>query len=257
MIAPLVRVDDLHVRPAEHVAGAALTGLNLTINAGEVHAIMGPIGSGTSTLGAALMGASTAELVSGTVEFRGDDISGWRTDERAKAGMFLAFQQPQPLHGVSVLQLLSQSLAARKGVGLSASELRVATQDWIKRFDMVPSFVDRHLDGDFSVGERKCNELMQMAILAPEVAILDETDADLDASAVRTVARGIHEVRLDNPDMGVLLISPQQRLIAEVAPDHIHLMVDGRIVASGGMELVTQLEHSGYESFLTTASVSA
>lgn len=239
------------------MAGVALSGLDLTINAGETHAIMGPTGSGASALGPALMGANAVEVISGTIEYRGDDISEWPTNERAKAGMFLAFPQLQPVPGVSVIQLLGQALAARNNVDRSAPELRVAALDWIKRFDMDPFFIDRHLDGGISVGERKCNELMQMAILEPEVAILDQTGSELDASTALTVARGMREVRRANPDMGVVLISPQPRLIAEVSPDHIHLLVDGRIVASGGMELVAQLKDDGYEAFRTNTSVSA
>ena len=251
MTAPLFRVDDLHVQPAENASGAILKGLNLTVNAGEVHAIMGPNGSGKSTLGSTLMGSSEYEVSSGTIEYQGDDITGWPADERAKAGMFLAFQYPQEIPGVSVIQFLRQALSARKGIDLSVLELRLATMDWMKRLGMDSSFVDRYLNEGFSGGEKKRNEIMQMAILEPEIAILDETDSGLDIDALRIVAQGIREVRTDKPDMGVVLITHYQRLLDEVTPDYIHILVDGRIVASGGMELAAQLEKDGYEAFRT------
>ncbi len=261
MTAPLFRVDDLHVQPAESPSGSAadaiLSGLNLTVHAGEVHAVMGPNGSGKSTLGATLMGSAEYAVTSGTIEYKGDDITEWPADERAKAGMFLAFQYPEEIPGVSVIQFLRQALSARKGIDVSVLELRLATTDWMKRLGMDSSFVDRHLNEGFSGGEKNRNEIMQMAILEPEVAILDETDSGLDIDALRIVAQGIREVRTDKPDMGVVLITHDQRLLDEVTPDHIHLLVDGRIVASGGMELAAQLEQHGYEAFRTANAVQA
>ncbi len=258
MTAPLFRVDDLHVQPAEASASAPdieiLRGLDLTVNAGEVHAIMGPNGSGKSTLGSTLMGSSEYDVTNGTIEFKGDDITEWPADERAKAGMFLAFQYPQEIPGVSVIQFLRQALSARKGLDLSVLELRLATMDWMKRLGMDSSFVDRYLNEGFSGGEKKRNEIMQMAILEPEIAILDETDSGLDIDALRIVASGIREVRNDKPDMGVVLITHYQRLLDEVTPDHLHILIDGRIVASGGMELAAQLERDGYEAFRTAST---
>ena len=218
---------------------------------GEVHAIMGPNGSGKSTLGATLMGSDEYEVTGGTVTFQGDDVTEWPVDERAKAGMFLAFQYPQEIAGVSVIQFLRQALSARKGIDLSVLELRLATMEWMERLGMESSFVDRYLNEGFSGGEKKRNEIMQMAILEPEIAILDETDSGLDIDALRIVAKGIREVRAERPDMGVVLITHYQRLLDEVAPDHIHILVDGQIVTSGGMELAEQLERDGYESFRT------
>ncbi len=234
-----------------------LRGLDLTVNAGEVHAIMGPNGSGKSTLGSTLMGSPEYEVTAGTIEFLGDDVTDWPTDERAKAGMFLAFQYPQEIAGVSVIQFLRQAQSARKGIDLSVLELRLATMDWMKRLGMDSSFVDRYLNEGFSGGEKKRNEIMQMAILEPELAILDETDSGLDIDALRVVARGIREVRVDRPSMGVVLITHYQRLLDEVTPDHIHILVDGRIVATGGMELAEQLERDGYDAFRPTATVPA
>ena len=234
-----------------------LRGLDLTVNAGEVHAIMGPNGSGKSTLGSTLMGSPEYEVTAGTIEFLGDDVTDWPTDERAKAGMFLAFQYPQEIAGVSVIQFLRQAQSARKGIDLSVLELRLATMDWMKRLGMDSSFVDRYLNEGFSGGEKKRNEIMQMAILEPELAILDETDSGLDIDALRVVARGIREVRVDRPSMGVVLITHYQRLLDEVTPDHIHILVDGRIVATGGMELAEQLERDGYDAFRPTAGAGA
>jgi len=251
--SPLFRVDDLHVRPADPDAqlatGEILKGLDLEVLPGEVHAIMGPNGSGKSTLGATLMGSSEYEVTAGSITFRGDDVTEWPVDERAKAGMFLAFQYPQEIAGVSVIQFLRQSLSARKGIDLSVLELRLATMDWMKRLGMDSSFVDRYLNEGFSGGEKKRNEIMQMAILEPELAILDETDSGLDIDALRIVAKGIQEVRSERESMGVVLITHYQRLLDEVSPDHIHILVDGRIVESGGMELAERLERDGYESF--------
>jgi Fe-S cluster assembly ATP-binding protein len=249
------------VQPAESssasAAGAIMRGLNLTVNAGEVHAIMGPNGSGKSTLGATLMGSKEYEVTSGTIEYRGDDITEWPTDERAKAGMFLAFQYPHEISGVSVVQFLRQALSARKGIDLSVPELRLATTDWAKRLGMDSSFVDRYLNEGFSDGDKKRNEIMQMALLEPEIAILDETDSVVDIDASRIVAQGISEVRTDNSDMSVVLITHDQRLLDEVTPDHIHILVDGHIVASGGMELAAQLEQDGSEAFQTANLVQA
>ena len=254
----LFRIENLHARPAaepgEDDHDDILRGLDLTVGAGEIHAIMGPNGSGKSTLGATLMGSREYEVTDGSVQLRGDDITEWEPDDRAKAGVFLAFQYPQEIPGVSVIQFLRQALSQRKGIDLSVLELRLATMEWMKRLGMDSSFVDRYLNEGFSGGEKKRNEIMQMAILEPEVAILDETDSGLDIDALRIVAQGIHEVRNDRPEMGVVLITHYQRLLDEVTPDHVHILVDGRIVASGGMELAEQLERDGYDAFRTAVT---
>lgn len=254
MTEPLFRVDNLHVRPAEGDHGEILRGLSITVGPGEIHAIMGPNGSGKSTLGSTLMGSPEYEVTSGSVQLLGDDITSWPVDERAKAGMFLAFQYPQEISGVSVIQFLRQALSSRKGIDLSVLELRLATMEWMERLGMDSSFVDRYLNEGFSGGEKKRNEIMQMAILEPELAILDETDSGLDIDALRIVAQGIREVRAERPGMGVVLITHYQRLLDEVTPDHIHILVDGRIVTSGGMELAEQLERDGYEAFRTAST---
>ncbi len=253
MVSELFRVDGLHVTPTEAPPDGSpaeiLRGLDLVVGPGEVHAIMGPNGSGKSTLAATLMGSPEYAVRAGTITLQGDDITDWPPDERAKAGMFLAFQYPQAIAGVSVIQFLRQALSARKGIDLSVLELRVAAMEWMERLGMDSSFVDRYLNEGFSGGEKKRNEIMQLAILEPQLAILDETDSGLDIDALRIVARGLHEVRADRPAMGVVMITHYQRLLDEVPPDHLHVMMDGRIVASGGMELAEQLELDGYEAF--------
>ena len=254
MSSPLFQVVDLHARPATDdldtvVPADILKGLNITVNAGEVHAIMGPNGCGKSTLASCLLNSSEYEVTSGQIFLHGDDITDWPTDVRAKAGLFLGFQYPQEIPGVSVIQFLRQALSARKGIDLSVLELRLATMDWMKRLGMDSAFIDRHLNQGFSGGEKKRNEIMQMAMLEPDLAILDETDSGLDIDALRIVAKGIREVRAKRPQLGIVVITHYQRLLDELQPDFVHVLVDGRIVASGGMELAVQLEGAGYDSF--------
>jgi len=250
--APLFQIEDLHVRvvPTSGAAGAEiLKGVELTVGAGEVHALMGPNGSGKSTLASTLLGSPEYEITAGRILFKDDDITTWPTDVRGKAGMFLAFQYPEEIPGVPMIQFLRQALSARKGIDLSVLELRLSIMDWMKRLGLDSSFADRYVNEGFSGGEKKRNEIIQMAILEPELAILDETDSGLDIDALRTVAQGIGEVRADRPGLGILLITHYQRLLNELAPDHIHVLIDGRIVASGGMEIAQRLERDGYESF--------
>lgn len=248
MSAPLFQIDGLKVDVAEGDA-EILHGVDLTIQPGEIHALMGPNGSGKSTLASALLGSPEYEITAGRLLFNGDDVTDWSADVRGKAGMFLAFQYPQEIQGVSVLNFLRQALSARKGEDLSVLDLRMSIMQWMERLDMDASFADRFLNEGFSGGEKKRNEVLQMAILEPEIAILDETDSGLDVDALRIVASGVHEVRKDRPQMGVLAITHYRRLLDHLAPDYVHVIVDGRIVASGGMELAERLESDGYESF--------
>jgi Fe-S cluster assembly ATP-binding protein len=259
---PLFQIEDLHVRAVGRDGGATaagngsggeiLRGVDLTVGAGELHALMGPNGSGKSTLANTLLGNPDYEITQGRILFRGDDISTWDTDVRGKAGVFLAFQYPQTIAGVSVINFLRQALSARKGIDLSVLELRLAIMDWMKRLDMDPSFADRYLNEGFSGGEKKRNEILQMAILEPEVAILDETDSGLDIDALKVVAHGVDEVRKDRPELGVLAITHYQRLLSYLQPDRVHILIDGRIVDSGGPELAERLEREGYDSWRTT-----
>ena len=257
-VSELFRIEDLHARPvvAESPTGNGqraapaeiLRGIDLSVQPGEIHALMGPNGSGKSTLANALLANPEYEVTKGRILFQGDDITDWPTEVRAKAGMFLAFQYPQEIPGVSVIQFLRQALSARKGIDLSVLELRLSIMEWMKRLGMDSSFADRYLNEGFSGGEKKRNEILQMAILEPELAILDETDSGLDIDALRTVASGIHEVRRDRTELGIVLITHYQRLLNELTPDHVHILVGGRIVASGGLELAEQLERDGYEA---------
>ena len=253
MATPLFEIDDLHVSAD---GNEILRGVSLTICAGEIHALMGPNGSGKSTLASALLGSPEYEVTSGRIRFKGDDITEWGADDRGKSGLFLAFQYPQTIPGVSVLNFLRQAWSARKGIDLSMLELRLQIMDWMERLDMDPTFADRYLNEGFSGGEKKRNEILQMAILEPEMAILDETDSGLDIDALRVVAEGVREVRADRPDLGLLVVTHYQRLLDELQPSHVHLLIDGRIVASGGMELAEQVENDGFEAWQTATAAS-
>jgi Fe-S cluster assembly ATP-binding protein len=244
---PFFAIEGLHVRAAE--GQEILKGVDLVVQPGEIHALMGPNGSGKSTLASALLGSPEYEITAGRVLFRGDDITTWPTDVRGKSGLFLAFQYPQAIAGVSVLNFLRQALSARKGIDLSVLELRLSIMEWMDRLDMDPSFLDRYLNEGFSGGEKKRNEILQMAVLEPELAILDETDSGLDIDALKVVAKGVQEVRADRPELGVLCITHYQRLLEHLQPDVVHILMDGRIVDSGGPELAKRLEADGYESW--------
>ncbi len=247
--APLFQLEDLHAAPAEQPTSEILRGVSLTIRPGEVHALMGPNGSGKSTLATTLMGSPEYQVTGGSIRFKGDDITEWPTELRARNGMFLAFQYPQEIAGVSVRQFLRQALSERKGIDLSVLEIRVAIMEWMARLDMDPAFADRFLNEGFSGGEKKRNEVLQMAILEPELAILDETDSGLDIDALRVVASGVNEVRADRPDLGVLVITHYQRLLDHLTPDVVHILVDGKIVTSGGPELAVELERDGFDAY--------
>ena len=246
--APLFQVENLHVATADDGI-PILSGIDLTVRAGEVHALMGPNGSGKSTLASALLASPEYEVTGGRICFRGDDITDWPADVRGKAGLFLAFQYPQEFPGVSVMNFLRQALSARKGIDLSVLELRLAVMEWMERFDIDPSFADRYLNDGFSGGEKKRNEVLQLAILEPEMAILDETDSGLDIDALKIVANGVQEVRDSRSEMGVLAITHFRRLLDHLKPDHVHILMNGKIAASGGFELDGQLDAEGYEAW--------
>lgn len=247
MTTPLLEIIDLHAS-AEEIP--ILNGVSLSIQAGEVHALMGPNGAGKSTLASVLMSSPAYEVTHGAIKLNGEDITTWSTDVRAKAGMFLAFQHPEAIGGVSVTQFLRQAMAARKDLNeLSILEVRMEMMDWMDRLKMDPAFAERHLNDGFSGGERKRNEILQMALLDPTMAILDETDSGLDIDALQIVADGVATVRTNRPDMGVLVVTHYQRLLNELAPDHVHLLIEGRVVASGGPELALEVEKNGYEKW--------
>jgi Fe-S cluster assembly ATP-binding protein len=243
---PLFEVNDLHVS----VEGTEiLRGVDLVVRAGEVHALMGPNGSGKSTLANALLGNPAYDITAGRILFKGEDVTEWPADVRGKAGMFLAFQYPEEIPGVPVAQFLRQALSARRGMDLSVLELRVSIMEWMKKLGMDPAFGDRYLNEGFSGGEKKRNEILQLAILEPELAILDETDSGLDIDALGVVARGVEAVRHARPELGVLVVTHYHRILDQLKPDVVHLMVDGRIVTSGGPELALVIEEEGYEAW--------
>jgi Fe-S cluster assembly ATP-binding protein len=244
---PLFEIDDLHASAEDGTS--ILNGIDLTINKGEIHALMGPNGSGKSTLASVLLGSPEYSITKGSIRFRGEDITSWSTEMRGKSGIFLAFQYPHEVAGVSVINFLRQALSARKDMKMSVLELRLSIMEWLERLNMDPSFAERYLNEGFSGGEKKRNEILQMAILEPEMAILDETDSGLDIDALTTVANGVSKVRQENPDLGVLAITHYQRLLDHLDPDFVHVILDGQIVAKGGTEIAKELESSGYESF--------
>jgi Fe-S cluster assembly ATP-binding protein len=244
---PLLEIKNLHVS-----AGGTqiLKGVDLVVNPGEVHALMGPNGSGKSSLAATLMGHPSFEITEGTILYKGEDITGMSATNRGKLGMFLAFQHPEEIPGVSVIQFLRQALSNRTGTNLTVMELRLKVTDAMKELGMESSFADRYLNEGFSGGERKRNEVLQMAVLEPEMAILDETDSGLDIDALRTVAEGVN--KLTGPERGFLIITHYQRLLDYVTPDVVHIFMDGRVIESGGPDLARKLEEEGYDSFRTT-----
>ncbi len=246
--APLFEIEGLHVAAAEG-GEEILKGVDLVVGAGQVHALMGPNGSGKSTLASTLLGSPEYEVTAGAIRFKGEDITEWPADVRGKAGLFLAFQYPQEIPGVSVRNFLTQALQARKGTDVSSIETYMALKEWMERLDMDEEFMDRYLNEGFSGGEKKRNEILQMAILEPEMAVLDETDSGLDVDALRVVATGVQEIRNDRPEMAVLAITHYQRLLKELKPDRVHVMIDGRIVDSGGPEVAGRLERDGYEGY--------
>ena len=245
-LPPLLRIEGLH---ASVEGEPILRGIDLTVESGKVHAIMGPNGSGKSTLANVLLGNPAYQVTAGSIRFKGEDVTDWATDVRAKAGIFLAFQDPESIGGVPVIQFLRQALSARRGMDMSVLEVRLMMMEWMDKLGMDPAFGERHLNDGFSGGEKKRNEILQMAMLEPELAILDETDSGLDVDALRTVARGVHTVREARPELGVLVISHYQRMLEELDADRVHLLVDGVIVADGGPELGARLEAEGYDAW--------
>ena len=246
--APLFQVRGLHVSAEDT---QILAGIDLAIQAGEVHAIMGPNGSGKSTLANALLGNPEYEVTEGEVLLHGDDVTDWDPDVRAKHGMFLAFQYPQEIPGVTVNNFLQQAVRARRGEDVSVLDTRRRIMGWMDRLEMDARFAERFLNEGFSGGEKKRAEILQMAMLEPDIAVLDETDSGLDVDALRIVASGVRSVKEDRPEMGVLAITHYRRLLDLLEPDHVHVLIDGKIVASGGMELAQKLEDDGYEAFRT------
>jgi Fe-S cluster assembly ATP-binding protein len=247
-----LEIKDLHVS----VEGQEiLKGVGLAVDKNEIHALMGPNGSGKSTLAYALMGHPNYEITSGDIVYKGESILEMGADDRSRAGMFLAFQYPVAIPGVSVANFLRMALNTRmpddgngngsKPKGISIPKFRKLMKEKMALLQMDPSFAGRYLNEGFSGGEKKRAEILQMAVLEPEIAILDETDSGLDIDALRIVADGVNT--LAGPDMGVLIITHYQRLLNYIKPHFVHVMLDGRIVESGGPELALHLEERGYD----------
>ncbi|MEE9178544.1 MAG: Fe-S cluster assembly ATPase SufC [Acidimicrobiia bacterium] len=243
---PILQIENLYASAGDI---EILKGVDLTVNQGEIHALMGPNGSGKSTLASVLMGNPIYRVTEGRILYKGEDITKAPPTDRGAAGMFLAFQHPEAIPGVSVIQFLRQALSNRTGVNLTVLELRLKVMDAMKELGMESSFADRYLNEGFSGGERKRNEVLQMAVLEPELAIMDETDSGLDIDALRIVADGVN--KLTGPDRGFLIITHYQRLLDYITPHHVHIFMDGRVLESAGPELAVKLEEEGYDSFRT------
>ncbi|MFE5318766.1 Fe-S cluster assembly ATPase SufC [Paenibacillus sp. NPDC056579] len=224
-----------------------LKGLSLTIKGGEVHAIMGPNGTGKSTLASTIMGHPKYEVTEGAVSLNGEDVLEMAVDERARAGLFLAMQYPSEIAGVTNADFLRSAINARRGEGNEISLIKFIRQmeGKMKELEMNPEFMHRYLNEGFSGGEKKRNEILQMMLLDPSIVILDEIDSGLDIDALRIVATGVNAMRSE--DRGFLIITHYQRLLNYITPDFVHVMMQGRIVKSGGPELAQRLENEGYD----------
>jgi Fe-S cluster assembly ATP-binding protein len=238
-----LEIRNLHVRIEER---EILRGVNLTVDRGEVHALMGPNGSGKSTLANTLLGHPTYEVTEGSIVFKGEDITEAEPHERAKAGLFLAFQYPVSIPGVSVANFLRMAINAKREEPIQVKEFRNELQHAIELLDVDRAFTSRHLNDGFSGGEKKRAEILQMAMLKPDIAILDETDSGLDIDALRTVAEGVQKLHSEQ-GLGALIITHYQRILHYIKPQFVHIMLDGRIALEGGVELVERLEREGYD----------
>jgi Fe-S cluster assembly ATP-binding protein len=227
-----------------------LKGVNLTVNSGEVHALMGPNGNGKSTLAYTIMGHPSYTVTEGEVCFEGKNLIELEPDERSRLGIFLAFQYPVAIPGVSVANFLRTALNSRRKTthpedkGIPIPEFRKLLRERMELLKMDPAFAGRYLNDGFSGGEKKRNEILQMATLKPSIAILDETDSGLDIDALRIVSEGVNTLR--GPDLGVLVITHYQRILNYIKPDYVHILMDGRIAETGGPELALSLEEHGY-----------
>jgi Fe-S cluster assembly ATP-binding protein len=229
-----------------------LRGIDLTVRQGQIHALMGPNGSGKSTLSNVIMGRPGYRILEGSVTYNGEDITTLPPDQRAKRGLFLAMQYPTEVPGVSVVNFLRTAYQAIKGEQISALAFRKHMKEKMEILGVEDAMVNRYLNQGFSGGEKKRNEILQLAVLEPQIAILDETDSGLDIDSLKQVATGIEQ--LIGPNLGVLLITHYQRILNYITPDYVHVFVDGRIVEEGGPELAHKLEAEGYEAW-TPATV--
>ncbi|HHH82493.1 MAG TPA: Fe-S cluster assembly ATPase SufC [Chloroflexi bacterium] len=243
-----LEIRDLHVTVDDN---PILKGVDLVVQQGEVHALMGPNGTGKSTLANTLMGHPAYEVTKGQILFKGQDLVGMDPDERARLGLFLAFQYPVAIPGVSVANFLRMAINARRKAensedkGISIPEFRKLLKEKMDLLEMDHEFAGRYLNDGFSGGEKKRAEILQLATLEPKIAILDETDSGLDIDALRIVAEGVSS--LAGPDLGVLIITHYQRILNHIKPHFVHIMLDGRVVESGGADLAEHLEKHGYD----------
>ena len=255
MSEPILEVRDLYVSVASDRDVQIVKGVDLTLRAGEVHALMGPNGSGKSTLANAIAGSPVYVVDSGQVLFRGQDVTQLTPDARGRLGMFLSFQYPTPIPGVTMVNLMRMAMKARRGEEPPAREFLAELRETLQTLKMDEEFARRYVNDGFSGGEKKRAEILQLGMLKPELAILDETDSGLDVDALRTVAEGINA--LHHPEMGILLITHYQRILNHITPDQVHVLFDGRIVRSGGPELAHQIEADGYDPILQELGLSA
>jgi Fe-S cluster assembly ATP-binding protein len=241
-----LEIKDLHVSiETEQGTKEILKGVSLTIRTGETHAIMGPNGSGKSTLASTIAGHPRYNVTSGSITLDGEDVLEMSVDERARAGVFLAMQYPVEVPGVSVVNFLRTAYKAVKAEEISALAFRKHMKEKMNLLGVEDAMVNRYVNQGFSGGEKKKNEILQLAVLEPDIAVLDETDSGLDIDSLKAVAMGVEH--LIGPDLGVLLITHYQRILNYVTPDFVHVMIGGRIVKSGGQELAHELEEKGYE----------
>lgn len=239
---PVLVIKDLHVKVEDK---AILKGVNLTINSGEVHALMGRNGSGKSTLSYTLMGHPRYKVTSGEILLQGQNLLDLAPDERARLGMYLAFQYPVAIPGVSVVNFLRAALKAVRGQDIPVKEFRKELRTHMEKLGVNDSFLSRYVNDGFSGGEKKRLEILQMSMLKPKMAVLDETDSGLDIDALKTVSEGINA--LSGPDTSVLLITHYQRMLDYITPDFVHVMQDGQIALSGDSNLAKELESRGYD----------
>ena len=237
-----LEIQNLHVRIEER---EILRGLNLTVRKGETHALMGPNGSGKSTLANTIMGNPTYEVTEGKILFNGEDLTEADPDERARAGLFMAFQYPATIPGVSVANFLRMAVNAKREEPIKVKEFGKLLGENMELLRIDRAFTSRYLNEGFSGGEKKRAEILQLAMLKPEVAVLDETDSGLDIDALRIVSDGVNALR--GPEMGSLIITHYTRILDYVKPQFVHIMLDGRIVREGGPELADELEEKGYD----------
>jgi Fe-S cluster assembly ATP-binding protein len=238
----MLKIEDLQV---EIDGQEIVKGLDLEVGKGEIHAIMGPNGSGKSTLANVLMGHPRYEVTGGSITFQGQDVFELEPDERAKLGMFLAFQYPSEVPGVSVANFLRTAINSVREEELSPTEMYRLLQEKMSIMQMDPKFAERYLNEGFSGGEKKRNEILQMLMLDPKLAIMDETDSGLDIDALQVVAKGVNEMK--GPEFSAVIITHYQRILRYIEPDRVHVMLDGRLVTSGGKELADDLEEKGYD----------